>query len=166
MGNGGSSGEGVKGMDRKKLIRAYGRMLNQQGRDFRSLAFVTTRLYGLMDNPTYEQGRMVLYILERLTPEEILQTFPPEKRYDGEKWEELDYFTTMEMVNGLPRNVALRILLKHPLEFLMEYQNKDIRRAVWRYESTFSERYKEQTGVDWFESFCKENGWQVFGKVG
>ena len=153
-------------MDRKKLIRAYGRMLNQQGRDFRSLAFVTTRLYGLIDNPTYEQGEIVLYILERLTPEEILQTFPPEKRYDGEKWEELDYFTTMEKVNSLPRNVALRILLKHPLDFLMEYQNKDIRQAVWRYESALSRRYKEQTGIDWFESFCKENGWQVFGKVG
>ena len=153
-------------MDRKKLIRAYGRMLNQQGRDFRSLAFVTTRLYGLIDNPTYEQGEIVLYILERLTPEEILQTFPPEKRYDGEKWEELDYFTTMEKVNSLPRNVALRILLKHPLDFLMEYQNKDIRQAVWRYESALSRRYKEQTGIDWFESFCKENGWQGFGKVG
>lgn len=151
-------------MDRKKLIRAYGRMLNQQGRDFRSLAFVTTRLYGLMDNPTYEQGRMVLYILERLTPEEILQTFPPEKRYDGEKWEELDYFTTMEMVNGLPRNISLRILLKHPLEFLMEYQNKDIKRAVCRYMSSTSKRYRELTGVDWFESFCKENGWNVFRK--
>lgn len=151
-------------MDRKKLIRAYGRMLNQQGRDFRSLAFVTTRLYGLIDNPTYEQGEIVLYILERLTPEEILQTFPPEKRYDGEKWEELDYFTTMEMVNGLPRNVALRILLKHPLEFLMEYQNKDIKRAVCRYMSSTSKRYRELTGVDWFESFCKENGWNVFRK--
>ena len=42
----------------------------------------------------------VLIAIGELTPSQLIHMFPPDKKYNGQKWGSKDYFTTMEAINA------------------------------------------------------------------
>ena len=68
-------------------------------------------------------GRVV-DLIGQLTPRELLQIFPVEKTYDGERWEAKDYFFTMDVLrkHGLDKPLG-----KNVLDVLWDYTNIHVR---------------------------------------
>lgn len=62
-------------------------------------------------------------LMALLTPVEFMHIFPIDKDYKGYKWGLKDYFYTRDYINGL---VLDKPIGKQILNFLWEYQNKDI----------------------------------------
>ncbi len=63
-------------------------------------------------------------ILSLLTPNELLQTFPVTKRYDGAKYQCKDYFSTMDNLKGLDMDKPFKEQGIDMLEILFNYQNR------------------------------------------
>lgn len=80
--------------------------------------------------------------VKEMTPREFMQIFPIEKRYDGEKWGEKDYFSVMEDVkrHGLDKKIT------EPERFLMDYMNDDVGDFIVRFMGLASDAYKRATG--------------------
>ena len=66
----------------------------------------------------------VIDLVEQLTPMELLQVFPVEKTYNGERWEAKDYFFTMD---ALRRHGLDKPLGKDVLDVLWDYTNIHVR---------------------------------------
>lgn len=54
----------------------------------------------------YDQCHRIMEALGRITPRELMQMFPVEKKYDGSRWNEKDYFYTMERLKGLDKPIG------------------------------------------------------------
>ena len=95
---------------------AYIRMLEDRGVRYAkgemgvlpSYAFVAVRYFNGLDLKSldFEIVRWIeqitRHLLAHLTPRQLLNTFPPTKDYDGERYECKDYFSTMEAVRAFP----------------------------------------------------------------
>lgn len=68
-------------------------------------------------------------IIGTLTPGEMEQTFPITKDYDGEKYECKDYFSTKNLLRQLPPDRPIKESMD-VIDFLLDYQNPDIKRFV------------------------------------
>ena len=66
----------------------------------------------------------VVELVGQLTPRELLQIFPVEKVYNGERWETKDYFFTMDVLrqHGLDK-----LLGESVLDVLWDYTNIHVR---------------------------------------
>jgi hypothetical protein len=62
-------------------------------------------------------------LMALLTPIEFMQMFPIEKDYKGHRWGFKDFFYTRDYINGLEQGKPIGGEI---LNFLWEYQNKDI----------------------------------------
>ena len=80
--------------------------------------------------------------VKEMTPREFMQIFPIEKRYDGEKWGEKDYFSVMEDVkkHGLDEKIT------EPERFLMGYMNDDVGDFIVCFMGLASDAYRRATG--------------------
>ena len=100
--------------------------------------------------------------LKTLTPKEFITLFPITKNYDGEKYECLDYFSTIELFKNIQMDKPLIDINKiddlSEKEFaekdkqinllIMEYQNKDIRKFNIKYLLLTSMKMRMETGKD------------------
>ena len=66
----------------------------------------------------------VVELVGQLTPRELLQIFPVEKAYDGERWETKDYFFTMDVLrrHGLDKPLGAAVF-----DVLWDYTNTHVR---------------------------------------
>lgn len=95
-----------------------------------------------------------------LTLRNFVTTFPIEKYYKGAKWEEKDYFHTMDVLKKMNWDQPLgRDQLS---ELLWDYYNADLRHAYMEYTSAMSAMYKVQTGKGIMEQFFEERGVPVY----
>lgn len=64
-------------------------------------------------------NQIILHTIETLAPRDFLRIFPLEKRYDGEKYEVKDYFSSMQAINeyGIDRRI------ENAIDFLFDYMN-------------------------------------------
>lgn len=60
-----------------------------------------------------------------LTPRELTQIFPITKRYDGARWQEKDYFYTMDKLSRLNMDRPIREQVE-VFDLLLDYINRDI----------------------------------------
>lgn len=98
----------------------------------------------------------IFMILGCLTLRNFATTFPIEKYYKGEKWEEKDYFSTMEVLSKMDWDKPIgRDELS---ELLWDYYNADLRHAYMEYTSAMSAMYKAQTGKGIMEKFLEDRG--------
>lgn len=97
-------------------------------------------------------------VLSLLTPREFLTTFPPDKQYDGERYGEKDYFTTMEAVSSYPQDVPIG---KDIMYFLSGYMNKDINIFVIEGMCLTGDMYGLQTGCNMVQDIFEEMGTPV-----
>lgn len=79
-----------------------------------------------------------------LTLRNFVTTFPIDKTYDGAKWEEKDYFYTMDILSKMDWDKPIgRDELS---ELLWDYMNADLRHAYIEYTTAMSAIYRAQTG--------------------
>ncbi len=78
-----------------------------------------------------------------LTPIELMQIFPVDKKYDGARWGCKDYFYTMDMLreHGLNTPIGDRID-----DILWDYTNTQMRIFTVRLTTVTSKIYRELTG--------------------
>lgn len=98
----------------------------------------------------------IFTILGCLTLRNFVVTFPIEKYYKGEKWEEKDYFSTIEVLSKM--NWDKPIGRDELSELLWDYYNADLRHAYMEYTSAMSAMYKAQTGRGIMEKFFEDRG--------
>ncbi|ADZ82601.1 hypothetical protein [Cellulosilyticum lentocellum] len=80
-------------------------------------------------------------LLKQATPRQIMQLFPIHKEYDGEKWSQKDYFSTMKYLKGLELDKSIGDNLE---EFLWHYYHWDIMQFYIIYDTYHREReYQE-----------------------
>ena len=60
-----------------------------------------------------------------LTPRELTQIFPITKRYDGARWQEKDYFYTMDKLSRINMDRPIREQVE-VFDLLLDYINRDI----------------------------------------
>lgn len=63
----------------------------------------------------------MLGLIEELTPREFTRLFPIDKRYDGNRYETKDYFSTVEYINSIGWDTNI----DSAMGFLMEYMCHD-----------------------------------------
>ena len=98
----------------------------------------------------------IFTVLSCLTLRNFVTTFPIEKYYKGAKWEEKDYFYTMDVLSKMDWDKPIgRDELS---ELLWDYDNKDLRHAYMEYTSAMSAMYKAQTGKGIMEKFFEDRG--------
>lgn len=98
----------------------------------------------------------IFTIISCLTLRNFVTTFPIEKYYKGDKWEEKDYFYTMEVLSAMDLDKAIgRDELS---ELIWDYYNADLRHAYIEYTNAMSAIYKAQTGKGIAEKFFEDRG--------
>lgn len=98
----------------------------------------------------------IFTILGCLTLRNFVTTFPIDKSYNGAKWEEKDYFSTMEVLKNMDWDKPIgRDELS---ELLWDYYNADLRHAYIEFTTAMSAIYKAQTGKGIMERFCEDHG--------
>lgn len=102
----------------------------------------------------------IFAVLGCLTLRNFVTTFPIEKYYKGDKWEEKDYFYTMEVLSAMDWNE--QIGRDELSELLWDYYNEDLRHAYMEYTSAMSAMYKAQTGKGIMEKFLEDCGVPVY----
>lgn len=98
----------------------------------------------------------IFTILGCLTLRNFVTTFPIEKYYKGAKWEEKDYFYTMEVLKDMDWDKPIgRDELS---ELLWDYDNEELRHAYIEFTTAMSAMYKAQTGKGIMEQWCDDHG--------
>ena len=129
----------------------------------RDVSRENTRL-GIDDEPkTLKQNQYrfqmidsIFGVLGCLTLKNFVTTFPIEKYYKGAKWEEKDYFYTMEVLKDMDWDKPIgRDELS---ELLWDYMNEELRHAYIEFTTAMSAIYRAQTGKGIAEKFFEERG--------
>lgn len=99
-------------------------------------------------------------ILSYLTLRNFVNTFPIEKYYKGAKWEEKDYFYTMEVLKDMDWDKPIgRDKLS---ELLWDYDNSELRHAYIEFTTEASAILRAQTGRGIAETWCDNMGITTF----
>lgn len=96
---------------------------------------------------------------EQLTPEEILNLFPPTKIYQGERYQMKDYFSTMKSVSEYSSTEPIGA---RSFEFLWDYVNWHTSEFLVSYMSALSNIRRRETGIGIFEEFLDGMGVDSF----
>lgn len=94
-------------------------------------------------------------LIGKLTPNEFMNIFPVKKDFTGYKYEIKDYFSTMEYISSLDREMPIGDNVSY---FLMEYTNKDIDKFAIKSVITLSRLREQQGHLDLFEEFMASEG--------
>ena len=95
-------------------------------------------------------------VLGCLTLRNFVTTFPIDKSYDGAKWQEKDYFYTMDVLSKMDWDKPIgRDELS---ELLWDYMNADLRHAYIEFTTAMSAIYRAQTGKGIAETWCDNMG--------
>lgn len=118
---------------------------------------------GIEEDRTLEEEQVrftvidgIFVILGCLTLRNFVTTFPVDKYYKGAKWEEKDYFSTMEALKDMDWNE--QIGRDELSELLWDYYNEDLRHAYIEFTTAMSAMYKAQTGKSIAEKFLEDRG--------
>ncbi|WP_242317042.1 hypothetical protein [Bacillus cereus group sp. BfR-BA-01489] len=108
-------------------------------------------------------------LMKKITPREFITMFPITKSYDGDKWEEKDYFFTMNRAKEIGMDTPIG---ENILEFLYDYENWDmtcftvssmtamsrLRRAEGK--KSLAEEFFESIGLDTYTMHSDQKGKQ------
>lgn len=118
---------------------------------------------GVEHQQTLEEAQATFQLIDAiftvcgfLTLSNFVSTFPIDKTYDGAKWEEKDYFYTMEVLKDMDRDKPIgRDKLS---ELLWDYQNEELRHAYIEFTTSASAIFRAQTGIGIAETWCDNMG--------
>lgn len=108
----------------------------------------------------FELTDIIMGYMSELTPQELMTLFPIKKDYDGLKYGNKDYFTTLEDIKVYPLNKPIG--RENMLNLLWDYHNWDLRFFLMEYTSAMSDLYKMETGKGIMEQFLEDNGVETY----
>lgn len=88
--------------------------------------------------------------LKRMKYRELVNMFPIDKSYDGDKWDTKDYFYTIDYIE---EHGGMDAYIENPFELIWDYQNFYIRKFGAKWLSYVEDEMREQTGIDMFNAF-------------
>lgn len=100
---------------------------------------------------------IILAMLRLVTPKEFICMFPPEKQYDGAKYQSKDYLTTMRAIGKLQMDKVIedeRTLL----DLLWDYQNWEIDKFMVSWMMAVSHMRQIQGEMNPLEEFMQKEG--------
>ena len=91
---------------------------------FYGVRYVASTVSTARDKSRWNIIETLTELIAQLTPRELLQIFPVEKTYDGDRWEAKDYFFTMDVLrqHGLDKPLGESVL-----DVLWDYANIHVR---------------------------------------
>ena len=95
-------------------------------------------------------------LLSGLTPKEFTQMFPIDKTYDGEKYGIKDYFSTIKAIKKIGPDTVIGS--NRIMEFLWDYQNRDIRNFEVNKMCTLSDMRRLEGHKGLMEEFMEAQG--------
>lgn len=102
----------------------------------------------------------IFTVLGCLTLRNFVTTFPIEKYYKGAKWEEKDYFYTMDVLKKMDWDKPIG---RNELsELLWDYENEELRHAYIEFTTVASAILRAQTGRGIAETWCDNMGIPTF----
>lgn len=118
---------------------------------------------GIENQQTLEEAQATFQLIDSIfaicgcmTLRNFVTTFPIDKTYDGEKWQEKDYFSTMEVISKMDWDAPIgRDELS---ELLWDYMNTDLRHAYLEFTTAMSAIYQVQTGKGIAETWLDNLG--------
>lgn len=99
----------------------------------------------------------VIETIGQLTPFEIMQIFPIEKKYDGAKYQEKDYFTTKRYVDTLPLHEPI-CNTSTATDFLWKYHNYTLMGLWFQFMCSISDMCIVNGEKTPFEQFVEDKG--------
>ena len=99
-------------------------------------------------------------VLGCLTLRNFVTTFPIDKFYKGAKWEEKDYFYTMEVLSKMDWDAPIG--RDGISELLWDYMNEELRDVYIEFTTAMSAIYRAQTGKGIAETWCDNMGISTF----
>lgn len=119
--------------------------------------------HGIEYQQTLEEAQATFQLIDAiftvcgcLTLRNFVITFPIDKTYDGAKWEEKDYFYTIEVLKDMDWDKPIgRDKLS---ELLWDYENEELRHAYIEFTTAASAIFRAQTGKDIAETWCDNMG--------
>ncbi len=105
----------------------------------------------------------ILSIMGKMTPRELIETFPVTKEYRWHKYEMKDYFTVMECINAnypMDKPIVPDSEDTHEtmFKFLMEYSNVHTDRLAIAIMMNISDLHRMNTGNDILDDFMVSQG--------
>jgi hypothetical protein len=104
----------------------------------------------------FQLYEMALSVIGTLTPNEIIETFPIYKRYDGHKYEMKDYFTVQTALADYDSNQPINAASDKAFEFLWDYDNEDLTEFTVDLMGAMSNINRLEKGKDLFSQFLEE----------
>ena len=131
---------------------------------YHGVSMINATEYDTIKNLSYEYFgffESINSLIALLSPRELMQIFPVEKTYDGEKWNCKDYFSTMEAMreHGLDTPIGDGVL-----NFLWDYFNESLSFYVVNYLGAINQLYKNETGRDMTAEFFADQGISFYRK--
>ena len=88
--------------------------------------------------------------LKKMTYRELMNIFPIDKWYDGDKWESKDYFFT---INYIKEHGGMDAYIEDPFDMVWDYQNEYIRMFGVKCMGYVRDIMKKETGIEPIEAF-------------
>lgn len=118
---------------------------------------------GVEHQQTLEEAQATFQLIDAiftvcgfLTLSNFVSTFPIDKYYKGAKWEEKDYFYTMEVLKDMDWNKPIgRDKIS---ELLWDYDNEELRYAYIEFTTAASAIFRAQTGKGIAETWLDDLG--------
>ncbi|HBF39796.1 MAG TPA: hypothetical protein DDW50_21090 [Firmicutes bacterium] len=153
-------------------IRKYRMCINNpDNQAVKSLIFYGVRYINTMKrtgNESLDELSVVLEIIEKikeqiswLTPAELLNVFPLDKRYDGERYQSKDYFSSMEMLQKFEMDKPIGDKID---DLLWDYMNIQTRLFVAQEIGILSDIQQVYGEPGIMEEFATKNGITTFTK--
>jgi hypothetical protein len=142
---------------------AAARSMERTGcKNLKPLVFYAVKLLSVCERRATPDLTIQIYffaehLIGQLTPRELMEIFPVEKRFDGAKWGVKDYFTTMDAVRAHGMDVPLHESANLS-KFLHDYQNPDVSDMVVNFMCALSDWHERKKGYGFMEKFSAMTG--------
>ena len=100
-----------------------------------------------------------IVFMRLITPRELMQIFPIEKRYNGDKSGIIDYYYTMKALKDYDIYAPIGEYID---EFLMDYANPVLHKFQVMRATSGCDLIRQVTGECIVENFCRENGIKTY----
>jgi len=104
---------------------------------------------------------LILSVIDTITPRELMDIIPIDKKYDGHKWESKDYYTTMDAMREFGIDRQIGTAEGQAFDFLWDYMNHNVMMFVVRFMSVLSDMSQLKGNGDPTVKFFESQGIEV-----
>lgn len=104
---------------------------------------------------------LILSVIDTITPRELMDIIPIDKKYDGHKWESKDYYTTMDAMREFGMDRQIGTAEGQAFDFLWDYMSHTVMMFVVRFMSVLTDMSKLKGDGDPTVKFFESQGIEV-----